>query len=216
MVKDGLKGSGDYGIFALGVFNGQNANNPELNDKPHVVSRITYPFEYKDQVIELGIQGYSGKYVIPMLNLSTGVKTNADLNYRDQRLAGSFTLYPKPLGIQTEYNIGRGPRFNKVTDSIEVQPLKGGYIMFSYLAKINKQMLFPFIRYQYYDGGKKHEQDARSYNVKDLEIGAEWQLNKNLELVVNYTISKRRFEDFIKQDNLQAGNLLRIQAQVNF
>jgi predicted porin len=72
------------------------------------------------------------------------------------------------------------------------------------------------MRYQYYDGGKKHERDARSYNVEELEIGAEWQLNKNFELVVNYTISKRTYEDYIKQNNAQSGNLLRIQAQVNF
>jgi predicted porin len=84
------------------------------------------------------------------------------------------------------------------------------------LAKLNQQTLIPFIRYQYYDGGKKHERDARSYNVKELEIGAEWQVNKNFELVVNYTISKRRYEDFLKQNNLQDGSLLRIQGQVNF
>ena len=95
-------------------------------------------------------------------------------------------------------------------------PLKGGYVTLSYLAKFNKQILIPFIRYQYYDGGKKHERDARSYIVKEFEIGGEWQVNKNFELVVNYTISKRRYEDFVKQDNYQTGNLLRIQAQVNF
>jgi hypothetical protein len=33
---------------------------------------------------------------------------------------------------------------------------------------------------------------------------------------VMYTMSSRRFEDFVNQDNYQRGNLLRIQAQVNF
>jgi tetratricopeptide (TPR) repeat protein len=41
-------------------------------------------------------------------------------------------------------------------------------------------------------------------------------VNKNFELVVNYTNSNRRFEDFTRQDNLQKGGLVRIQAQVNF
>ena len=216
LVNDGLKGSGDYGILAFGTYNGQTANNPELNNKTHIVSRFTYPFEYRKQIIELGVQGYTGKYVIPKSNLSPGVKTIADLNYKDQRVAGSFILYPKPFGIQTEYNVGNGPQFNKVTDSIEVRPLKGGYFTLSYSTKINKQIIIPFIRYQYYDGGKKHERDARSYNVKDLEAGAEWQVNKNFEIVAHYTISKRRYEDFLKQDNLQRGNLLRMQAQINF
>ena len=92
-------------------------------------------------------------------------------------------------------------------------------IVYDYLqgkTLMQKQSIIPFIRYQYYNGGKKHERDARSYVVNDLEIGAEWQFNKNFELVFNYTISKRRFEDFVMQNNLQSGNLLRIQAQVNF
>jgi hypothetical protein len=216
LVNDGLKGSGDYGVFAFGVYNGQTANNLELNNEPHVVSRFSYPFEYKNQIIELGVQAYTGKWVMPKANLSNGVKTTADLNYLDRRVAGTFVLYPKPFGIQAEYNVGSGPQFNKATDSIEVKPLSGGYVTLSYLTKIRKQTLIPFVRYQYYDGGKKHERDARSYNVREFEIGAEWQVNKNFELAVNYTTSSRRYEDFLKQDNLQVGNLLRIQAQLNF
>ncbi len=216
LVKDGLKGSGDYGIFALGAYNGQTANSPELNQEPHVVSRLTYPFEYKKQVIEVGVQGYSGQYVVPKANLSSGVKSKKDLNYLDQRVAGTFVLYPKPFGIQAEYTYGKGPEFNKHSDSIETMSLNGGYVTFSYMSKIKDQILIPFVKYQYYDGGKKHEKDARSYLVKDLEFGAEWQTSKNFELVVNYTISNRRYEDFTKQNNQQRGNLLRIQAQINF
>jgi hypothetical protein len=154
---------------------------------------------------------------MPKESLSSGVLTNLDLNYLDQRAAASFILYPKPFGIMAEYNVGQGPRFNKETDSIEVMPLHGGYITLNYrLQFANGQNLFPFVRAQYYDGGKKHERDARSYVVRELEIGAEWQLNKNFELVMMYTFSSRRFEDFQRQDNLQTGSLLRIQAQVNF
>jgi hypothetical protein len=216
LVNDGLKGSGDYGLFAFGAYNGQTANNPELNNEPHIVSRFTYPFEVDNQIIELGVQGYTGKWVMPKANLSSGVKTNANLSYTDQRLAGTFVLYPKPFGILAEYTEGSGPQFNKATDSIEVMPLRGGYVTLNYYTKFNQTILIPYIRYQYYYGGKKHERDARSYEVKELEIGAEWQVNKNFELVANYTISNRRYEDFLKQDNLQDGSLLRIQAQVNF
>ena len=216
LVNDGLKGSGDYGLFAFGAYNGQTANNPDLNNEPHIVSRFTYPFEVDNQIIELGVQGYTGKWVMPKANLSSGVKTNADLNYTDQRLAGTFVLYPKPFGILAEYTEGSGPQFNKVTDSIEVMPLRGGYVTLNYYTTFNQTTLISYIRYQYYYGGKKHERDARSYEVKELEIGAEWQVNKYFELVANYTISNRRYEDFLKQDNLQDGSLLRIQAQVNF
>ncbi|HOZ52030.1 MAG TPA: porin, partial [Chitinophagaceae bacterium] len=216
LVKVGLKGSGDYGVFALGAFNGQTANKLELNNRPHIVSRLSYPFEIDHQIIEASVQGYKGKWVMPKDQLSAGVKSIKDLTYSDERFAASFILYPQPFGIQAEYNIGRGPEFNKITDSIEVQNLQGGYITMSYKKDIKKQTIIPFVRYQYYDGGKKHEKDARSYTVNELELGAEWQPNKNFELVAMYTISKRRFEDYSLQNNLQAGRLLRLQAQVNF
>ncbi len=211
-----LKGSGDYGILGLGAFNGQTANNPELNDELHIVGRLTYPFNIKNQIIETSIQAYKGNFVLTKSNLSTGVKFKQDLNYKDERVAGTFVLYPKPFGIQMEYNVGNGPRFNKISDSIEVSKLKGGYAQMMYNIKIKNQNLMPFIKYQYYDGGKKHERDARSYIVKDLEIGMEWQPAKQFELVAIYTISNRQYEDFLKQNNHQKGNLLRLQAQINF
>ncbi len=108
LVKEELKGSGDYGVFGFGVFNGQTGNAPELNDDLHVVARISYPFQVGNQIIEPGIQGYTGKYQIPQGNISPGTIVNEDLNYIDQRAAASFVLYPRPFGIQAEYNIGRG------------------------------------------------------------------------------------------------------------
>lgn len=65
LVKDGLKGSGDYGVFGLGLYNGQTANRPELNSSPHVVARLSYPLRIGSQIIEPGIQAYTGSYVIP-------------------------------------------------------------------------------------------------------------------------------------------------------
>ena len=216
LISDGLKGSGDYGVFGFGAFNGQTANKPEQNNEPHIVARLTYPLQIKNQIVEMGIQGYTGNYVITTDQLSAGVKTNTNKSYLDQRIAATFILYPKPFGIQAEYNIGKGPEFNKVTDSIEVRNLHGGYITASYKKDFGQQTIIPFSRYHYYNGGKKHELDARSYHVSEFEIGVEWQPNKNFELVAMYTISERRFEDFRLQNNFQTGNLLRLQAQLNF
>ena len=214
LVNDGLKGSGDYGVFGLGIYNGQTANRPELNSNRHIVTRLSYPFEWKKQIFEPGIQAYKGDYTLS--SLSSGVKSNATKTYLDERVGGTFVLYPKPFGILAEYNVGTGPEFDKLADSITNQRLHGGFITASYKIDFKGQTLIPFVRYQKYDGGKKHELDARSYEVEELEIGAEWQWNKNFELVVMYTMSSRRFEDYAKQNNYQRGNLLRIQAQVNF
>lgn len=216
LVSEGLKGSGDYGVVGLGVYNGQNANRPELNNEQHIVGRVTYPFSLSNQFIEMGVQGYTGKYVLGADQISAGVKTNADKSYLDQRIAGTFVLYPKPFGILAEYNWGKGPEFNKKTDSIETKNLYGGYITACYKKNWGNQVIIPFLRYHTYHGGKKHEMDARSYSVEETEVGVEWQPNKNFELVAMYTISRRRFEDFKLQENYQTGSLLRLQAQLNF
>jgi phosphate-selective porin len=213
-VADGLKGSGDYGTIAVGLYNGQTANRPETNNRPHFVARATYPFNFKGQTLEVGANVYSGNFIIADTN--KGVKFNKDLNYKDERIGGTINLYPKPFGILAEYNLGTGPEFNKYSDSIENQRLYGGFVTFCYLYKIGHHTIIPFYRTQYYKGGKKHEIDARSYNITENEVGVEWQPYKNFELTVNYTMASRRFEDYKKQSNVQNGNFLRIQAQVNF
>ena len=217
LVRDGLKGSGDYGVFGIGVYNGQAANKPELNKKPHAVARLTYPISFKNgQIIEPGIQAYAGQYVMAKDQLSSGAKYLSDRTYVDRRAAATFVLYPKPFGIQAEYNVGKGPRFNTATDSIESSFLHGGYITMSYRYTIKKRLIIPYVRAQYFDGGKKLELDARSYQVRELEAGIEWPVNKNFEFTAAYMMSNRRYEDFVKQDNLQKGHNLRLQAQLNF
>lgn len=216
LVNDGYKGSGDYGVFGIGAYNGQTANKPELNKNKHLAARLAYPFQIKSQIIEPAVQAYTGKYTMPADLISTGVKTTTDKTYLDQRIAFSLVMYPKPFGIMAEYNIGRGPEYNKHTDSIETRKLQGGYVTVNCMIRAKKHVIFPFVRAQMYDGGKKHEKDARSYSVRELEVGLEWQPVRFFEFVAMYTISSRRFEDSSKKDNLQKGQLLRLQAQVNF
>lgn len=216
LVSKGFKGSGDYGVFGFGVYNGQTANRPEFKKEPHVVARLTYPFEFGSQIIEPSVQGYWGNYVLSAENLTKGVKVKENLTYADKRVAGSLILYPRPFGVQFEYNYGIGPEFNSQTDSIEERTLHGGYLTLSYMARVKSHVISPFVRMQLYEGGKKHEKDARSHSVRELEIGLEWQPIKYIELVAMYTISQRRFEDFSLKDNKQSGRLLRLQAQFNF
>ena len=216
LVQQNYKGSGDYGVFGIGIYNGQIANRPELNKNKHVVARLSYPIQIGSQIIEPGIQAYTGKFVINPSQISAGVKGSANYSYLDERAAASFILYPKPFGIMAEYNIGKGPEYDKASNSILLKELQGGYATLNYRIAYKNQFIFPFARYQYYKGGKKQEQDARSYLVKEFESGIEWQPSKHLELVVEYTISQRRYEDALLPNNAQKGNLLRIQVQVSF
>jgi len=215
-VNDGLKGSGDYGIFSFGLYNGQVANKPELNNNSHIVSRLTYPVKLGNQIIESGIQAYSGMWVMPKDQITSTTKVVKSYEYLDQRYAASLVLYPKPFGIQAEYTIGKGPEYDAGKDSILTKDLKGGYVTLSYIIKIKKHIIIPFVRGSTYQGGKKHELDARSYRVDEIEGGIEYQPFKNFEFTAAYLYSDRTTSDRTKENNYQFGSLLRLQAQLNF
>lgn len=210
------KGSGDYGVFALGVFNGQTANRPEANNTQHVVARLSYPFALRDQLIEPGVAAYRGQYTVTSDQRSAGVKGRADWTYDDERVLAQLSISPRPFGLLAEYNVGRGPEYNPGRDSIETQTLHGGFVTASYRLTRGTQIVFPFVRYQVYEGGKKHERDARSHRVNDVEFGVEWQPSANFELVTEWYHGDRRFEDKLRPRWEQRGSLLRIQAQFNY
>jgi hypothetical protein len=168
------------------------------------------------QIIEPAVAAYSGRYVVTSEQRSTGVKGRSDWNYRDERVVGSINIAPKPFGLLAEYNVGRGPEYNPDRDSIETRSLHGGFVTATYQFKQGHQVFFPFARYQVYEGGKKHERDARSYSVNDFEVGLEWQPNSSFELVTTLYHGDRRFEDKQRPHNRQRGQLLRLQAQVNY
>ena len=79
LVKNNLKGSGDYGMVGFGVYNGQGPNRIELNKNTHFVARFTYPYVFNNgQVVEAGVQGYTGR-VVPYTSAirpSLGMATN--------------------------------------------------------------------------------------------------------------------------------------------
>jgi hypothetical protein len=85
-----------------------------------------------------------------------------------------------------------------------------------YLLKVANQNLIPFARVQYYEGGRKIDLDARFHRVYETEIGMEWQPFPAFELVGQYTITDRTTKDARNLNNRQFGNLLRLQAQLNF
>jgi hypothetical protein len=220
LVADNLKGSGDYGMLGLGVYNGQTANRFDTNDNLHVIGRFTYPFWIGDQILELGAGAYTGQYRVKVSDTDDGMtyRTNDPENdVLDQRAFASFVLYPRPFGIQAEYNIGKGPQQGEDDPSAIVsRSLHGGYATLTY--KIDEPFgtvsLMPYVRGTYYDGGKKFETNAPHYVVKELEMGAEWQIWTALELTLAYTVTDRTSSSY-PYPELQ-GHLGRVQLQFNY
>lgn len=205
LVDSGLKGSGDYGVVALGAFNGQTANQKEKNATPHVVARVTWPFLVgKKQIIEVGGGGYAGKYVV-----KTADDVTAPEEVNDVRVHGAFVLYPQPIGFQAEYNIGRGPELVGGT-RVEERTLHGGYAML--LAKVGD--FVPYVRGLLYEGGRKFETNAPHYSVRELEIGTEWRPIDAVELTAAYTFAERTAPTAPYAQ--ESGRLLRLQVQFNY
>jgi hypothetical protein len=215
LTDSGLKGSGDYGVVGIGAYNGQTPNRPELNNTLHKVARVSYPFRLANgQFIELGVQGYDGRFVIPSSQRTTGV--SAPPEFADRRAAASVVVYPQPFGVQAEWNVGRGPEMDLATRTITEQRLEGGYVQAMYRAQFDGQTLIPFVRGHRYDGGKKLETDARTHEVRELNVGAEWLPFPAFELTTEYVASDRRQEDAARPVNRQKGRFLRVQAQFNY
>lgn len=210
-----LKGTGDYGVITVGAYNGQGGNRAEANDAPHVVARIAYPFLIGKQNVEVDAYGYKGTYTIANGQRAAGVGGANDFD--DHRVGGAFILYPQPFGIQAEWSVGRGPRYEAATNAIVDSPVRGGYAMLSYsLAGPGRQRFIAFGRAQYFTGAFKTDPDARSSVVHEYEPGIEWTIDEGLELTAAYTTAVRNYSDSAAPENFQRGRFLRLQAQVSF
>lgn len=213
LARSGLKGSGDYGVLALGAFNGQGPNRADQNREVHTVARLSYPFLIgKRQIVEPGVMTYTGRYVVSQVSRSV----TAQPAYDDQRVGVTINIAPQPIGLLAEYNWGTGPQYDAATRSVQQRDLQGGYATLSARLPWRQMWVLPYVRGQYYEGGKKHELDARLHKVNELELGVEWQPFPTFELVVAHVWSSRRFEDDTQPTNLQEGSLLRLHGQLNF
>jgi hypothetical protein len=212
LIDNGLKGSGDYGMLGIGVYNGQGTNVSEANDNKHVVLHATYPFELPyGQIVQVGADAYSG-----IVNVTTAPGTGVtvplgNVNIRDERIGAHFVLYPQPFGIQAEWNWGRGPELNAARTAVQETSLQGGYVQAMY----KWDDVMPYIRWQQYDGGRKNVTNSPSNVVEETELGVEYQFNKALELTVAYAFAKRT--DNVNAPYLtQTGEIARFQLQWNY
>jgi hypothetical protein len=140
----------------------------------------------------------------------------------EDRAAVHAVLFPQPFGLQAEWNWGAGSTLNTTANKIERQNLEGGYVQAMY--KIDdvfgtKGTIFPYVKWQTYNGAWKAAANAPRVQVDEVEAGVEYQINKALELTVAYsTMSRTNVADAAKADFLKqaTGDMIRTQLQFNY
>lgn len=234
VLDDGVKGSGNYGVFGAGFYNGQGGSFREQNDNLHFVTRLNIPYTFQNgQRMEAGVQAYTGYYTVlsstisprgigPAIRPAGTLEAGEVGGILDRRIAGSFIYYPEPFGFQAEWNVGRGPGLNDAQTAVIERDLHGGYAMTMYRVKTKCYgEWFPYYRFQYYEGGYKSERNAPFVNIKEHEMGLEWLITKQMELVsacaftdrtntrANSVANTRSYEQFV-------GSIARFQFQFNY
>jgi hypothetical protein len=198
LVSQGLKGSGDYGVFAAGLYSGQGLNRSDKNGDPHVLLRYSRPFKLASgQFFEVGVQAYSGDFVVstqPVTVNGVAVTPAAPAGgTTDRRVGISAVWYPQPFGVEMEWNTGEGPLLAPDYQSIEVGDVDGGYVQFMYRRQLQSSaVLTPFARWQHFEGGRKFADNAPPMVVDEWEVGVEYIPRTELELTAVYAHTAER------------------------
>ena len=213
--KRGLKGSGDYGVFTVGAYNGQGLNRYDSNRNLHTTMRLAYPFQLESgQFFELGLSGYTGQFVpnnsVDKSTLGTSAVAGAGRSFIDQRAAANFVWYPQPFGMELEWTVGEGPESQVAYDSFGrgkvrrnngtfdtlaasnttstgIEKLHGGYVLFNYKADTDYGTIIPFTRWSYFDGARKFVAGSPTQKVNEVDLGVEYSPWSSFELSLVYT-----------------------------
>jgi hypothetical protein len=193
---------------------------------------LTIPFQLENgQIVEVSVQGLMGDYVVsgaPIRPLGQGAAitpagTGGRTGIQDQRVAATFVWYPQPLGFQAEYQVGRGPGLSDDQTVVDDRSLDGGYVlaMFRHDTCSKWGILTPYARYQQYRGGYRNLANAPYGRHRQVDLGIEWQLRKELELVMEYNIINTiNFTANNAANTLSYGDFdgtaLRLQLQFNY
>lgn len=228
VLESGLKGSGNYGLFAFGAHNGQGGSFAEANDDMHLVTRLAVPYKFcNGQIMELGVGAYQGEYVVGTSSIrrlgggTVAAPATSPDGFNDERVFGTFVWYPQPIGFQTEWTVGRGPGLNAAQDRIEERHLYGGYAMVNYKLDDWYGTWFPFARWSYFQGGYKSQRNAPTVDIDEWEFGAEWQISPAAELTLSYLITDRTNTTATTATGVvpyqqYEGNVIRLQFQFNY
>ncbi len=168
--------------------------------------------------------GHSGSSKDRKLNAQSINDSMPKQGIREDRVAVHAILFQQPFGLQAEWNWGNAgtlnPNANKGKGAMESRALRGGYVQAMY--KIDNifradGVLTPYIKWQTYRGAWKAAVNAPYVSVDEIEVGAEYQIMKALELTLAYTTMDRTNTNAGSSYLGQAsGDLARAQLQWNY
>ena len=232
LVKDGLKGSGDYGVFTAGFYSGAGLNRADNNGEVHSVILFSKPWvSSSGQIYEAGVGAYAGRFIVATAATGQGnlggagatllpsVNTrDATDGFNDRRASAHFIMYPQPWGIEAEWTSGQGPQLNQARTAIGQSYLNGGYVMVNYRHKYGEQSeLIPYVRWNYFDGARKFAVNAPKLVVNEIDVGFEWQWRKEVELQLQYTFADERSNTSTTNPAvIPASRRLALQLQFNY
>jgi len=233
VLEEKLKGSGNYGVFALGAYNGQGGSFLEQNNNLHIVSRLNIPYRFDNgQIMEFGLQAFTGRYTVfsslirprgegPSTRPSGTFEAGNIQGIWEERAAASIILYPQPIGFQAEWQIGHGPALADNDRAVVRRPLTGGYVQAHAKLPSDHGVWWPYIRWQYFQGGYRSERNAPYGTLNETELGVEWQIQPAMELTVAYTFANRSSLRAIDRSDEESyrqfvGEVLRMQFQFNY
>jgi hypothetical protein len=135
----------------------------------------------------------------------------------DRRAGLTAVWYPQPFGVEAEWMVGEGPQLNSGFTQITSEFLHGGYVQLNYRKPMDYGVLFPFTRWNFYDGGRKFGVNSPASKVNELDFGLEWSPWPEVELTLIYTRSFQRTNTrtFPYADTVDA-NRVGMQVQWNF
>lgn len=233
VMDQNLKGSGNYGIFGAGIYNGQGGSFQEQNDNLHFVSRLSVPYQFPNgQIVEVGAQGFFGKYSVfaaeiralgmgELVEPEGTIDTGSRRGIAEERYGPSFVLYPQPIGLQSEWTFGRGPALNREQTRVVKRDLDGGYVQAFYKLDDFYGTWFPFARYNRFEGGYRSQRNAPYADIEEFDFGCEWQIRPEMELTLIYSrtdrtnTSARTGEGSVSYRQFK-GDVLRMQFQINY
>lgn len=216
-----LKGAGDYGMLAVGLYSGQGLNRADQNGDLHVFGRFAYPFKAGDQLFELGVQGYHGRFVSATQALVVGNRTVTPIvdpnGVTDARAAATFVWYPQPLGVEAEWSAGRGPTLSQDLTTVAADGLQGGHLQVSYRTRNAAGSWLPFTRWSYYDGSRKFARNAPRVKVNEIDFGMEFARWAEVEVtgVYTFTLDRTRTSAY-PYVQTQDAHRLGVQVQWNY